>query len=45
MGRMAVRTVIDKGPKGKKFVALSLDWIGWNRGAKTPEVALETLET
>ena len=41
---MTVRTVIDRGPKGKKVVALSLDWIGWNRGAKTADVALETLE-
>ena len=41
---MPVRTVIERGPKGKRAVALSLDWIGWNRGAKTAEVALETLE-
>jgi hypothetical protein len=39
-----VRTVIDRGPKGKKFVAFALDWPGWSRGAKTPEFALETLE-
>src|SRR5215204_3195754 len=41
---MAVRTVLDRGPKGKKVVALALDWPGWSRGAKTDEVALETLE-
>jgi hypothetical protein len=41
---MPVRTVIERGPKGKRSVAFSLDWPGWNRGAKTPEVALETLE-
>jgi hypothetical protein len=41
---MAVRTVIDRGTKGKKAVAFSLDWPGWSRGAKTPELALETLE-
>jgi hypothetical protein len=41
---MAVRTVIERGPKGKKVVAFSLDWPGWNRGAKTAELALETLE-
>ncbi len=41
---MAVRTVIDRGPKGKRAVALSLDWPGWSRGAKTVEEALETLE-
>jgi hypothetical protein len=42
---MPVRTVIDRGPKGKKSVAFSLDWPGWSRGAKTPELALETLES
>ena len=42
---VAVRTVIDRGPKGKKVVAFSLDWPGWSRGAKTDELALETLET
>jgi hypothetical protein len=41
---MPVRTVIERGPKGKKSVAFSLDWPGWNRGAKSPELALETLE-
>jgi hypothetical protein len=41
---MPVRTVIERGPKGKRAVALSLDWIGWNRGAKTAETALEMLE-
>lgn len=42
---MAVRTVIERGPKGKKAVAFALDWPGWSRGAKTPELALETLES
>ena len=41
---MPVRTVIERGPKGKRAVAFSLDWLGWSRGAKTPEDALETLE-
>jgi hypothetical protein len=41
---MTVRTVVERGPKGKKAVAFSLDWPGWSRGAKTPELALETLE-
>ena len=41
---MPVRTVIERGPKGKKSVAFSLDWPGWSRGAKTAEVALQTLE-
>jgi hypothetical protein len=40
-----VRTVIDRGPKGKRSVALGLDWPGWSRGAKTVELALETLES
>ena len=39
-----MRTVIDRGPKGKRSVAFALDWPGWSRGAKSAEVALETLE-
>jgi hypothetical protein len=42
---MPIRTVIERGPKGKRAVAFSLDWPGWSRGAKTPEAALETLES
>ena len=42
---MSVRTVIDRGPKGKRAVAFSMDWPGWSRGAKTAELALETLES
>jgi hypothetical protein len=42
---MPVRTVIEHGTKDKRCVAFSLDWPGWNRGAKTAEVALETLES
>jgi hypothetical protein len=41
---MAVRTVIDRGPKWKRAVAFTIDWPGWSRGAKTAELALETLE-
>jgi len=41
---MAVRTVVERGPKGKKAVAFSLDWPGWSRGAKSADVALETLD-
>ena len=41
---MPVRTVVERGTKGKRAVAFSLDWPGWSRGAKTPELALETLE-
>jgi hypothetical protein len=40
---MAVRTVLERGPKGNKAVAFALDWPGWSRGAKTPELALEML--
>jgi hypothetical protein len=36
--------VLERGPKEKRFVAFSLDWPGWSRGAKTADVALETLE-
>ena len=42
---MPVRTVVERGPKGKKAVAFAVDWPGWSRGAKTPELALETLES
>lgn len=42
---MPVRTVIERGPKGKRSVAFSIDWLGWSRGAKTAELALETLES
>ncbi len=42
---MPVRTVSERGPKGKKSVAFSIDWPGWSRGAKTPELALEALES
>jgi len=41
---MPVRTVIEHGTKDKRSVAFSLDWPGWSRGAKTAEIALETLE-
>jgi hypothetical protein len=42
---MPVRTVLERGPKGKKAVAFAVDWPGWSRGAKTPELALEMLES
>jgi hypothetical protein len=42
---MPVRTVIERGPKGKRFVAFGIDWPGWSRGAKSAELALETLES
>jgi hypothetical protein len=42
---MPVRTVVQRGPKGKKAVAFAIDWPGWSRGAKTPDLALEVLES
>jgi hypothetical protein len=42
---MSVRTVVERGTKGKRSVAFSLDWPGWSRGARSPELALETLES
>lgn len=36
--------VVERGPKGRKSVAYALDWPGLSRGAKTPDLALETLE-
>ena len=43
--RMPVRTVLERGPKGKRAVAFAVDWPGWSRGAKTPELALAMLES
>ncbi len=45
MSGKPVRVVLQRGPKGKKFVAFALDWPGWSRGAKTDDGAVETLET
>ena len=42
---MPIRTVIEHGPKDKRSVAFALDWPGWSRGAKSADVALETLES
>ena len=42
---MPVRTVVEHGTKDKRSVAFSLDWPGWSRGAKTVDLALETLES
>ncbi|MFN8630487.1 MAG: hypothetical protein U0838_09270 [Chloroflexota bacterium] len=41
---MNVRTLLDRGPKAKRVVALALDWPGWNRGAKTADEALAALD-
>jgi hypothetical protein len=40
---MAIRVVLERGPKAKKVVAFAVDWSGWSRGATTAEGALETL--
>jgi hypothetical protein len=39
-----VRTVIERGPKGKRSVAFAIDWPGWSRGGRSADLALETLE-
>ncbi|MDQ2853639.1 MAG: hypothetical protein M3R32_02130 [Chloroflexota bacterium] len=44
-GQAPVRTVIEHGTRDKRSVAFSLDWPGWSRGAKSAELALETLES
>jgi hypothetical protein len=45
LGRDPVRIVIERGPKGKRSVAFSLDWPGWSRGARSADLALEMLES
>jgi hypothetical protein len=40
---MPIRVVLQRGPKAKRFVAFAVDWPGWSRGAKTADLALETL--
>jgi hypothetical protein len=42
---MPVRTVLERGPKGKKAVAFAVDWPGWSRGARSTDLALATLES
>jgi hypothetical protein len=42
---MAIRAVVERGPKDKRSVAFAIDWPGWSRGAKTAEAALTTLES
>ena len=36
---------MERGPKGMRAVAFAVDWPGWSRGAKTPELAVAMLET
>jgi hypothetical protein len=40
---MSIRTVLERGNKGRKAVAFAVDWPGWSRGSKTTDRALETL--
>lgn len=40
-----LRVTLEVGPKDKKVVAVAPDWPGLERGAKTAEAALETLQT
>lgn len=42
---MTVRTVVQRGPKEKKAAVFAVDWSGWSRGAKTPDAAVDLLET
>ena len=42
---MPVRTVLERGPKGKKVVVFAIDWPGWSRGDRTPDLSLATLES
>jgi hypothetical protein len=42
---MPVRMVVQRGPKEKKVAAVAIDWPGWSRGAKTPDAAVELLES
>jgi hypothetical protein len=45
LGPGPVRTVVERGPKGKRSVAFGVDWPGWSRGARSAELALATLES
>jgi hypothetical protein len=45
LGPDPVRTVVERGPKGKRSVAFGIDWPGWSRGGKSAELALATLES
>jgi len=40
-----LRVTLEIGPKGKKVVAVALDWPGLERGAKTGEAAIERLQS
>src|SRR5215475_11417812 len=40
-----LRVSLEIGPKGKKVAAVSPDWPGLERGAKTAEAAIERLQS
>ena len=40
-----LRVTLEVGPKGKKVVAVAPDWPGLERGAKTGEAAIQTLQS
>lgn len=40
-----LRVTLEAGPKGKRVVAVAPDWPGLERGAKTGEAAVETLQS
>jgi hypothetical protein len=40
-----LRLTLEAGPKGKKIVAVATDWPGLERGAKTREAVIETLQS
>src|SRR5512138_2055906 len=40
-----IRVMLEKGPKGRKVVAVAPDWPGLERGAKTTEDAIERLRS
>src|SRR3954453_9115163 len=42
---MAARVVLERGPKEKRVVVFAVDLPGWSRGAKTPQIALDLLES
>jgi len=44
VGAVTVRVVLERGIHGNRAVAFAVDWPGWSRGARSPELALATLE-
>lgn len=42
---MTLEVTVERGPKGKKVAVVAPDWPGLERGGKTEEVALETLQS